>query len=94
MMNALLDFPHLHEPAIPAGPIQRTTGEFIMDLSKNMGSLDRTVRLVAGIAVLAAAFYYQSIILGFIAIVLLATSAMAWCPAYLPFGIKTNKTSS
>lgn len=65
-----------------------------MDFSKNMGSNDRTIRLVLGIAVLAAAFYYGSIILGIIAIVFLATSAMGWCPAYLPFGIKTNKSSS
>jgi len=65
-----------------------------MDFSKNMGSNDRTIRLVLGIAVLAAAFYYGSIILGIVAIVLLATSAMGWCPAYLPFGIKTNKSSS
>ncbi|AGA92002.1 Protein of unknown function (DUF2892) [Thioflavicoccus mobilis 8321] len=63
-------------------------------MEKNMGSTDRTIRLVAGIAVLAWGFYASSWILSIIGIVLLATSAMAWCPAYLPFGIKTNKSSS
>ncbi len=65
-----------------------------MDLSKNMGGTDRTIRLIAGIFFLAWGFYDPSWPLGIIGVVLLATSAMAWCPAYLPFGIKTNKAKS
>jgi hypothetical protein len=63
-------------------------------MQTNMGSLDRTIRLIAGIAFLAWAFYANSWLLGIVGIVLLGTSALSWCPAYLPFGIKTNKSSS
>lgn len=63
-------------------------------MEKNMGSNDRVIRLIAGIAVLAAGLYYGTMLLSLVGIVLLATSAMAWCPAYLPFGIKTNKSDS
>ncbi|MEY6432671.1 DUF2892 domain-containing protein [Thioalkalicoccus limnaeus] len=62
-----------------------------MDFTKNMGSTDRTIRLVVGIGFIAWAFYASSWILGIIGVVLLATSAMAWCPAYLPLKMNTNK---
>jgi hypothetical protein len=55
-----------------------------------MGNTDRIIRLVVGIALLAWG-YVEHNWLGAIGLVPLATAAIGWCPAYLPFGIKTNK---
>jgi hypothetical protein len=59
-------------------------------VTRNMGNTDRIIRLVVGIALLAWG-YVEHNWLGAIGLVPLATAAIGWCPAYLPFGIKTNK---
>ncbi len=62
---------------------------------KNIGSLDRIIRL-AGAAAIAIAYATGlvsgtlAIVLGVVALVLLATSLTSTCPAYLPFGISTR----
>jgi hypothetical protein len=61
-------------------------------MKRNMGSADRIVRIIVGLGVIAAGVYYQSW-LGVIGIVPLATAIVGWCPAYLPFGISTCRTS-
>jgi hypothetical protein len=64
----------------------------------NMGNIDRSIRIA--IAIVIAVLYFAGLItgtvgliLGIVAIVLLITSLMGWCPAYLPFGISTRKSS-
>ncbi|MBS1985789.1 MAG: DUF2892 domain-containing protein [Bdellovibrionales bacterium] len=59
-------------------------------MKKNVGSLDRSARLVLGFLLLGAGYWYQSP-WGFIGLVPLATGLMNWCPLYIPFGIKTYK---
>ena len=59
-------------------------------MQANVGGVDRIIRIVAGLALVAWA------VLGgppwaWIGVVPLATGAIGWCPAYLPFGIKTCK---
>ncbi len=54
----------------------------------NVGPIDRTLRLIAGIAILGAGYYYQSW-WGLIGIVPLLTGIFKICPAYLPFGLST-----
>jgi hypothetical protein len=63
---------------------------------RNIGTTDRIVRLLVGLAILAA--YGLGLIggtlalaLGAVAAVLLITSLIATCPAYLPFGISTRR---
>lgn len=63
---------------------------------KNMGSFDRTLRIVAALVV--AGLYFTGRISGTLAIVLmvfavvfLLTSFVGTCPAYLPFGLSTRK---
>jgi len=56
----------------------------------NIGSTDRVARIVAGLLILAAGFFFQSW-WGLIGLVPLGTAAIGWCPAYLPFGISTCK---
>jgi len=61
-------------------------------MKRNMGSADRIVRTVVGLGIIAAGIYFKSW-LGAIGIVPLATAFLGWCPAYLPFGISTCRTS-
>jgi len=65
---------------------------------KNMGSADRIIRVV--IAVVIAVLYFTGVISGIVGIILLvlagvfvATSLISTCPLYMPFGIKTCKTT-
>ena len=55
---------------------------------RNVGSADRALRIVAGLAIVAAGVYYQSW-WGAVGIIPLFTGTTRWCPAYLPFGINT-----
>ncbi len=59
-------------------------------MKHNVGGIDRVLRLVAGIGIIAWGFYAQNI-WGAIGIVPLFTAAIGWCPAYLPFGMSTCK---
>jgi len=61
-------------------------------MTKNMGGIDRGLRLVVGIALLVWGYMAQNW-LGAIGLVPLFTAAIGWCPAYLPFGIKTCKNA-
>lgn len=61
-------------------------------MSKNIGSIDRIARIVIGVALIAWGYFSQNW-WGAIGIVPLFTAAIGWCPAYLPFGIKTNKNA-
>ncbi len=54
----------------------------------NVGGVDRMVRAVLGVAMLAAGGYYHSA-WGFAGLVPLFTAVTAWCPLYLPFGLST-----
>jgi len=60
-------------------------------VSKNLGGIDRTLRVAAGIALLAWGYVDRNW-LGAIGLVPLLTTAIGWCPAYAPFGLKTCKT--
>lgn len=65
-------------------------------MKKNMGSTDKTVRIL--IAAVIVILYFAGILTGTPAIILLIvagifvfTSAISFCPLYLPFGISTRK---
>lgn len=63
---------------------------------KNIGKNDKLIRMIAGF-LLAVLFMFNIIsgVLGWIALVvaviLIGTSFMNFCPAYLPLGINTCK---
>jgi len=59
-------------------------------MKKNIGSVDRTVRIVLGLIVIALGLVFKCW-LGLIGLVLLLTAVIRFCPAYLPFGINTGK---
>jgi len=55
-----------------------------------MGKADRWIRVIIGLAIIAAGIYFKSW-WGLIGIIPLATSLVSTCPLYLPFGISTRK---
>jgi type IV secretory pathway TrbD component len=57
---------------------------------QNIGTADRIIRIVAGVAIAAVGLAFHSW-LGLIAILPLATAGVGTCPAYLPFGFSTRK---
>ena len=67
-------------------------------MKKNMGVLDRIIRV--SLAVLVAVLYFTNvisgtwaIILGVLSLVLLLTSLVSFCPLYTLFGISTRNES-
>ena len=59
-------------------------------MKKNMGTLDRAIRVVIGIGVIGAGVYFQSY-WGAIGLILVGTGLIGFCPAYCPLGITTDK---
>lgn len=59
----------------------------------NVGSTDRLIRIILGIAIILVGFLYESW-WGIIGLVVLLTGILKVCPAYMPFGISTCKTET
>jgi hypothetical protein len=57
-------------------------------MKKNVGVVDRIIRVIVGVAILMIGWYYQSW-WGLIGIVPLLTAAIGFCPAYSPMCIST-----
>ena len=64
-------------------------------MEKNVGGIDRVLRVIVGLGLLSLIFLLEgsSRWWGLTGLVFLGTAALGWCPAYLPFGIKTCKTA-
>jgi O-antigen ligase len=58
-------------------------------MTKNMGTLDRGLRVAAGLALVALAATGTVGVWGWIGVVPLVTAAIGWCPAYTLLGIRT-----
>jgi len=58
-------------------------------MQPNVGSLDRALRIVVGLVLIALVFVGPKTPWGWIGLVPLATGIIRWCPAYMPFGIRT-----
>ena len=56
---------------------------------KNVGTIDRIVRVVVGLALISLVFVGPQTAWGWIGAVLIATAAIGFCPAYRLFGIRT-----
>jgi hypothetical protein len=55
----------------------------------NAGTLDRTIRIALGIALLSLAWVGPQTPLGWVGIVPLLTGVIGFCPAYRVFGVNT-----
>jgi len=61
-------------------------------MKTNIGSIERILRIVIGLALVVATAMSQLPVWGYIGVVPLATGLMGWCPPYAIFGISTCKT--
>jgi hypothetical protein len=62
-------------------------------MTNNVGTLDRGIRLVIGVAIIGLGIFYQSW-WGAIGIVPLLTAGIGWCPPYAILGISTCKAKN
>jgi K+-transporting ATPase A subunit len=65
-------------------------------MTKNMGIADRIIRTIVALVVIILLITGKisgalAVILGIVAAVFLLTSAIGWCPLYLPLKISTKK---
>ncbi len=56
---------------------------------KNVGGIDRTLRILIGLALIAGAATNNIGIWGYLGVVPLATGLIGWCPPYAIFGFNT-----
>lgn len=67
-----------------------------MKLNKNIGTVDRVIRIVAALAIIALILTgvvsgWLAVILGVLAAVFVLTSIVSFCPLYAPFHFSTIK---
>jgi len=62
-------------------------------MQKNVGKTDKTIRIIVGLAIIAAGVYFQSW-WGAIGLLPLGTALINWCPPYALLGINTGKTDN
>lgn len=58
---------------------------------RNVGTIDRTVRIVVGLVLIALVFVGPKTAWGWIGVVPLLTGLSGWCPPYSLLGINTCK---
>lgn len=58
-------------------------------MKSNVGGIDRTIRIVAGLALIGLAATGTVGAWGWIGLVPLATGAIGWCPPYAILGFNT-----
>ena len=62
------------------------------EMKANVGGVDRAVRIIAGVAIIAAGVVFKSW-WGAIGVVPLLSGLLRWCPAYVPFGLSSCRVS-
>jgi hypothetical protein len=67
--------------------------ERLFRMSRNIGNLDRIVRIVAGIVLIALVFVGPQTPWGWIGLVPLVTALIGWCPAYRLLGLSSCPAS-
>lgn len=63
-------------------------------MQHNVGSLDRTLRIIVGLVLIAMVFVGPHTPWGWIGLIPLATALVNWCPLYQVLGLRTNKRTS
>ncbi len=61
-------------------------------MKKNIGGIERTIRIVAGLVIISLAIVGPRSPWAWLGIIPLATGLIGWCPPYALFGISTCKT--
>jgi len=60
-------------------------------IKKNIGNIERVIRVLVGLAIIALVFVGPKTEWGWVGIVPLLTGIVGWCPPYAMFGISTCK---
>lgn len=58
-------------------------------MKSNVGGIDRTIRIVAGLVLIALTATGTVGVWGWLGVVPLATGLIGWCPPYAMFGFNT-----
>jgi len=58
-------------------------------MTRNVGSIDRAVRIVVGLGLISLVFWGPQTMWGWIGLVPLGTALLGWCPPYAMLGINT-----
>lgn len=58
-------------------------------MCKNLGTLDRVLRIVVGLVLIALVFVGPQTPWGWIGVIPLATALIGWCPLYRLVGLRT-----
>ena len=61
-------------------------------MKANVGTIDRALRIVAGLVLIGLTLMGTIGLWGWIGVVPLATGIFRFCPGYLPFGLSTCAT--
>jgi hypothetical protein len=61
-------------------------------MKKNIGGIERIIRIVAGLGILSLAFIGPETKWGYLGLIPLATALIGWCPPYNLLGISTCKS--
>jgi hypothetical protein len=77
-------------PRVP-NPLDRAEEEFAM-FKQNVGAVDRIIRIVVGLVLIALVFVGPKTAWGWIGLVPLITGIVRTCPAYSLLGIATNRS--
>ena len=59
-------------------------------MTKNIGTIDRAIRVIVGLVLIALVFVGPQTPWGWLGIIPLGTALIGWCPPYAMFGINTG----
>ena len=59
-------------------------------MKKNVGILDKRIRMVVGVLIVVLGIYFERW-WGLVGLIPIVTALTNRCPLYLPFGVNTNK---
>jgi hypothetical protein len=60
-------------------------------MTKNIGAVDRTLRIIIGLFLLSLIFWGPHTMWGLLGLIPLLTALIGWCPPYSLLGISTCK---
>jgi len=62
-------------------------------VKKNVGTIDRSLRIIIGIVLISLAFIGPQTAWGWVGVIPLATALIGWCPLYKIIGISSCQVS-